>query len=165
MYTILPDKTELLRQTHTLGRPGSGSMFSQPPNALSIHAQGENADIMCPKRCSKRRSSTRYARQVSISAAVAIRSGTLRHNATPHWYALIFHGLPYEAVWRPGQCGTCPSSAFLSGRWRACEVPCDLHVCSIPLPYRDSPTVRWCRVSPSPKLCGPRSGTQPIVSL
>jgi len=33
-------------KTLTPARPGSGSMFSPPPNALSIHAQGENADII-----------------------------------------------------------------------------------------------------------------------
>src|SRR5215510_8607230 len=36
--------------------PGRGSTFSPPPNALSIRAQGENADIIWLKRCSKRRS-------------------------------------------------------------------------------------------------------------
>ena len=35
--------------------PGSGSTFSQPPNGLSIRAQDENADIICPKPYSKRR--------------------------------------------------------------------------------------------------------------
>ena len=37
----------------TLERPGSGSTFSPPPNALSIRAQDENADIILLKRCSK----------------------------------------------------------------------------------------------------------------
>src|SRR5215510_4024733 len=73
--------TLLHGKTLTPARPGSGSTFSRPLNALSIHAQGENADIMDPKRCSKRRSSSRYARQVSISAAVAIRSGRYLHTA------------------------------------------------------------------------------------
>src|SRR5262245_54445656 len=77
-------------------RPGSGSTFSPPPNALSIRAQGKNADIIWLKRCSKRRSSTRYARQVSISAAVAIRSGRYLH--TTHHSSIVricYHHHPF----------------------------------------------------------------------
>ena len=50
-------------------------MFSQPQNDLLIHAQDENADIICPKRCSKRRSNT--IRQAGLDKRGSCH--TLRH--------------------------------------------------------------------------------------
>ena len=61
--------------------PGSGSTFSPPPNALSIRAQGENADIIWLKRCSKK--AVKHAiRQAGLDKRGSCH--TLRHCFATH---------------------------------------------------------------------------------